>query len=277
MVADIIRQDPIQEKLNLLQESLQLHLGALSSNLTTERIHQARISIRRSRVALRAMKHQLVSFRRPFLLALREFASDLEQAREADARMALVSKLIAENSLAHRRKASRLLTLLAAQRTDSREQLRKLVTSAHWKRRLARLSRNWRMREITKPNEAPLLLIRDNLERRQRRLHRDLGHVSRKPRKLHRLRLRIKEVRYLDELFGSLLTSSSDRQLESVRQLQNRLGEFHDNWRLKKWLRAQSNCHSIAAKLRMIVNKRQSRLLKIIIRLSHDTRKQFDR
>ncbi len=140
--------------------------------------------------------------------------------------------------------------------------------------RLVWLGRDSRKPLISAPGDAPRLLIRDVLERRQRRLRRALRHVGRNPRKLHRLRLRIKESRYLDEIFGSLLTTPPDRELESLRQLQNRLGEFHDNWRLKKWLRAQPDCRSIAAKLRVIVNTRQARLLKIIARLSLDTRKK---
>jgi CHAD domain-containing protein len=271
VVADVGDQDLIQETLRGLQASLQHHLYALSRNVTSEGIHQARISIRRLRAALRVMKHQLRSSRRrSFLLALRDFASDLEEAREADARVALVGKLIAHNSLAHRRKASRLWTLLAAQRTEARQQLRKLVASAQWKRRLARLRRDSRAQLIPAPSDALPLLIREALARRQRRLRRALRHIECKPRKLHRLRLRIKESRYLDELFGTLLTASPDRELESLRQLQNRLGEFHDNWRLKKWLRAQADCRSIAATLTVIVNTRQARLLKMIGRLSHD-------
>jgi triphosphatase len=274
VVADVADQDLIQETLRNLQASLQHHLHALSRNVTTEGIHQARVSIRRLRVALRAMKHQLgPSRRRRYLLALRDFASDLEQAREGDARVALVGKLITHHSFAHRRKASRLRALLAAQRTEARQQLQKLATSAHWKRRLARLRRDSRATLILAPSDAPLLLIRDALARRQRRLRRALRHIERKPRKLHRLRLRIKESRYLDELFGSLLSASPDRELASLRQLQNRLGEFHDNWRLKKWLRAQPDCRSSAAKLNVMLNTRQARLLKIIGRLSHDMRK----
>jgi CHAD domain-containing protein len=267
--------DLIQETLGELQASLQHHLRALGLNVTTEGIHRARISIRRLRVALRAMKHQLLpSRRRRYLSALREFASDLEQAREADARAALVSELIADNSLAHSRQASRLRTLLAAQRAEARRDLRSLVTTARWKRRLAWLERDSREPLIMAPSAAPLLLISDVLARRRRRLRRALRHIGRHAGKLHRLRLRIKESRYLDEIFGLLLTASPDRELEGLRQLQNRLGEFHDNWRLKKWLLAQSDCHSIAAKLRVIVNTRQARLLKMIIRLSHDMRKQ---
>jgi triphosphatase len=274
MVADVADQDLIQETLRGLQASLQHHSCALSRNVTTEGIHQARISIRRLRVALRAMKHQLrPSRRRPYLLALRDFASDLEQAREADARVALVGRLITHNSLAHRRKASRLRTLLAAQSTEARQDLRKLVISAQWKRRLAQLRRESPAPLILAPSDVPHLQIRDILARRQRRLRRALRHISRKPRKLHRLRLRIKESRYLDEIFGSLLTTSPDRELASLRQLQNRLGEFHDNWRLKKWLRAQPDCRSIAAKLNVMLNTRQARLLKIIRRLSHDMSK----
>jgi len=277
VVADVARQALIQDTLSVLQESLQHHLRALSRNVTTEGIHQTRVSIRRLRVALRAVKGHLVpSQRRPYLLALREFASDLEQAREADARTALFSKLIAGNSLARRRQASRLQTRLSAQRAEARQTLRRVVTKARWKRRLAWLERESREPLIKASSDAPLLLIRDVLERRQRRLRRALRHIDRKPRKLHRLRLSIKELRYLDEVFGSLLTASPDRELEGLRQLQNRLGEFHDNWRLKKWLRAQSDCHSIAANLRVIVNTRQARLLKMIARLSQDMRNQFN-
>jgi len=276
-VADVARQDLIQETLALLQASMQHHLRALSRKVTTEGIHQARISIRQLRVALRAMKHQLLpSWRRRYLLALRKFASDLERAREVDARVALISELIAQNSLAHRRKVSCLLTLLAAQRAEARQNLRRLLTTARWTRRLAWLERHSREPLIMAPSDAPFLLIRHILVRRQRRLRRALRHTGRNPRKLHRLRLRIKELRYFDEIFGSLLTASPDRELEGLRQLQDRLGEFHDNWRFKKWLRAQPDCHSSTAKLRAIVNTRQARLLKKIARLSHDTRKQFN-
>lgn len=270
----------IQEIIDELQVSLQRHLRALSLNLTTAGIHRARISIRRLRVALRAMKHHLLpARRRRYLAALREFASDLEQAREADARAALVSRLIADNSLARRRKASRLRTLLAARKAEARRQLRRLVNSAHWNQRLARLGCDLREPPIMASSEAPAVLMRDILARRQRRLSRlsrALRHIGRNPRKLHRLRLGIKESRYLDEIFGSLLTASPDREIESLRRLQNRLGEFHDNWRLKEWLRAQPHCHWIAAKLCSIVNTRQARLLKIIARLSHGMRKQLN-
>ena len=269
--------DLIQATLGELQASLQQQLRALSFSVTAEGIHRTRISIRRLRVAVRAMKYQILSSRRRrYLLALREFARDLEQAREADARTALVGELIAEHSLVHRRQASRLRSLLDVQRAAARQDLRRLLSTAGWKRRLAWLERDSREPLIMAPSDAPLLLIRDVLARRRRRLRRALRYIGHNPRKLHRLRLRIKESRYLDEIFGSLLTASPDGELEGLRQLQNRLGEFHDHWRLKKWLRAQSDCHSIAAKLRVIVNTRQARLLKIIGRLSQELRQQVN-
>jgi CHAD domain-containing protein len=208
---------------------------------------------------------------------LREISADLELAREADARVALVSELIADSALEHRRGASRLRAVLAAQRAETRRSLRELVSSGHWKRRLKYLERDSRESLICAPSDASLLLIRNVLAHRQRRLRRALRHNGRNPRKLHRLRLRIKELRYLEEAFGSLLSASPDREREGLRQMQNRLGEFHDNWRLKKWLGAQPDCEAMAKKLHTIVNTRQTRLLKIIARQIDAMLKQSNR
>ena len=224
------------------------------------------------------MKHQIVpSLRRCSVSALRQFASDLEKAREADARELAVRELIQNNPLVDRAQAHRLLAVVSAQCTQSRQELRKLLSTIAWKRRLAQLKLASHVPMIIAPSKISLVLIRGVLARRQRRLRRVLRHIGRNPRKLHRLRLRIKASRYLDEDFGSLMTRSPDRELKCLRQLQNRLGEYHDNWRLKKWLRTQAANQPIEPNLRTSVIAHQSQLLKKIRRLSKSLRKQTNR
>ena len=253
----LIRQDLIQETLSRLQESVQQDLRQLTGEVTSEKVHRTRVAIRR------------------MLAALHQFAVDLEDAREADIRALIVKELIKKCPAVYAAEARRLQALANAQRRQSRQELRKLAATAAWRRRLAQLERNSSATMITEPSETSLLTIREVLEHDQRGLRRALRHIDQRPRELHRLRLRIKETRYLEEDFGSFLSMSPDRELKSLRQLQNRLGEFHDNWRLKKWLRAQTSCPRIADKLRRMVSADQIRLHKAITRLTKELREEI--
>jgi CHAD domain-containing protein len=271
-----IRQDLIQETLSRLQESVQQDLRQLTGEVTSEKVHRTRVAIRRMLAALHAMKHLLAqSLRKHCLSALHQFAVDLEDSREADIRALSVKELIKKCRNMYAAEARRLQALANAQRRQSRQELRKLAATAAWRRRLAQLERNSSAAMITEPSETSLLTIREVLEHDQRRLRRALRHIDQRPRELHRLRLRIKETRYLEEDFGSFLSMSPDRELKSLRQLQNRLGEFHDNWRLKKWLRAQTSCPRIADKLRRMVSADQIRLHKAITRLAKELREEL--
>ena len=66
--------------------------------------------------------------------------------------------------------------------------------------------------------------LRDILTRPawQRRLRHALRDVGPNPRKLHRLRLRSKASRYLDEELGSLMTASPVREFDNPRHLKGR-------------------------------------------------------
>jgi CHAD domain-containing protein len=266
----------VKATLTRLQESVQQDLRELTDKVTSENVHRTRVAIRRLRAALHAMKRELSpSLRRRCLSALHQFTVDLEDAREADTRAMIVKELIKEAPAVNPAEARRLQSLANAQRSQSREELRTLAATPAWKKRLAQLERNSCAAMVSATSDTSLLTIREVLARRQRRLRRALRHSDQTPRELHRLRLRIKDSRYLDEDFGSLLSMSPDRELQGLRQLQNRLGEFHDNWRLKKWLRAQTSCPHVADDLRQMVNAHQSRLRKTITGLSKDLRKEI--
>jgi triphosphatase len=267
-------QDLIQETLTRLRTAVVARLQGLCRDPNPEAVHQARIAIRRLRVALRAMRPYLDAPRRRRLVsALRQFTTDLETARDADVRAEAVQALIANLALRDRLDANPLLDLVAQRRDAARRALKQRTRSPKWRSRLSRLQRDAREPLVLGSRADSLLLIRDALARRQRRLHRVLRHIGHKPRQLHRLRLRIKASRYLDEDFGSLLSSSPDRQIKALRQLQNRLGEYHDNWRLKKWLRKQAAAHPIAMRLRADLDAQQTRLHRAVTRLKKSARK----
>jgi CHAD domain-containing protein len=267
----------MRQTLTRLQESVQRDLRELTRKVTTDNVHRTRVDIRRLRAALHGMKRELTpALRRRCLSALHQFSLDLEDAREADIRALSVQELIKKSPKVNPAEARRLQALANAQRAESRQALRKLATTTAWDKRLAQLERNPCAAMIIAPSETSLLTIREILAHDHRRLRRALRHIDRSPRELHRLRLRIKGSRYLDEDFGSLLSMSPDRELKSLRQLQNRLGEFHDNWRLKKWLRAQTSCPRISVKLRHMVRAHQTRLRKTITHLTKDLRKEIE-
>jgi CHAD domain-containing protein len=267
-------QDIVQEVLSGLQQSLDRQLALLIRAVTPEGVHKTRICVRRLRVALRSMKHLLrPPLRKRYSLALRRFASDLEKAREAVALELAAKALIEHSIIIDHEQIPALLALLAEQRVQSHRELRTLIATRGWRRRAAQIARYSGERLTINPTDTSLLTIRDILARRQRRLRRALRHVGAAPRKMHRLRLRIKEARYLDEDFGSLLSMSEDRELKRLRQLQDRLGQLHDNFQLKKWLRAQSRCQPFARNLCDVLDSRQSQLLKVIAHLSKAVRK----
>jgi triphosphatase len=266
-------QDLLQETLSRLLASLQRHVRALNRDVTTETVHQARVAIRRLRVALRALKPYLVpALRRRLTAALRQFTSDLETPREADTRVLVIGELIANHPGADHQQARRILLESARQRTRARQALRHLVTTTSWKQRLSQLQQDSRKQLVMTPSDASLLMIRDVLAHRQRRLRQALRHIGHDPRELHRLRLSIKATRYLDEDFGSLMSMSPDQELKSLRRLQNRLGEFHDNWCLKRWLRRHRPSMSITGDLCDIIDTHQARLLKVISQLGKTVR-----
>jgi CHAD domain-containing protein len=275
-MANASKVNVIQQMLATLQESLDHRLAALSRDPTPAAVHDTRTSIRRLRAALRAMKRQLHPLlRRRYLAALQDLTLDLEAVREADVREVLVKDLLERHSVIDHEHTDALIATLVEQHVQSRRDLRILMNAAPWQQRQAEIEACSRRVCRVANTDPAARLIGDAIARRHRRLRRALRHIGHKPRKLHRLRLRIKETRYLEEVFGPLLSMSQERELQRLRQLQDRLGEFHDNWCLRKWLRSQSGCHEIVNTLCDVVQTRQAELLKLIARIGKRLREEL--
>lgn len=264
----------VDDALSRLQQSLNARLKALSGEASPDAVHEARISIRRMRGALRALKVCFdLPVRKRHLKALRRLAQDLDPIREADTREPVIRELMERGAFIGPEQASQLLIVVTEQRERSRRELQQRVQTEVWKQRLSELERTGLEQSLAATMGSSMTAIGDLIARRRRRLCRALRHIDGRPRKLHRLRLRIKEIRYLEEDVGTLLHSPREHDLIQLRRLQNRLGEFHDNWCLRKWLRSQYIPQPIVKHLRVAIGARQAQLLKSIARLSKRVRK----
>ncbi len=260
----------IRDVLWKLQDGLDANVATLERAASIDSIHDTRVSVRRLRAFLRALKRHLTPGpRKRYSAALKGLAVDLEAARTADVRHEAISALIARTRFLHFEQLQRIQRTAARERTLAKRDLWKLMQTEEWQQRAEELRSLSRSVRVTAFSDPPLHYVRSMLTRRQQRLRKKLRHVGRTPRKLHRLRVRIKETRYLCEDFGALLQLPHATALASLRQLQNRLGEFHDNWDLRKWLRLQSSCRPAADHIAHILDERQKQLLKKIRRRAH--------
>lgn len=263
------RSNLIGQTLDRLLASLLVQLQAMTRDTTPESVHQSRIAIRRLRVALRAMQPYLLApARRLYASSLRSLMADLENSREAEIRAACIALLIGRCGDKHPSEVNQLLVIVAAQRARAARQLKDLMAKLAWRRRLSTLQGYSRVQLVIPHVCDSVLLVREALARHEHHLQRSLRHRAHKPRKLHRLRLRIKAARYLEEDFLSVRTVAPDRQLKRLRRLQEQLGDYHDNWRVKKWLKAQSAFPSVTEGLCNELSAQQKRLLKSITRLT---------
>ncbi len=88
-----------------------------------------------------------------------------------------------------------------------------------------------------------------------------MRHPKRSGRRLHRLRLQVKKLRYAGELLQAMQPRAPIPALAALRRLQERLGELHDLRLLRKWLRRELPAGPPAsAVLSMISRRKRSRI-----------------
>lgn len=256
-----------------LHISLSRSVNLLTRTAAPAAVHDARIAIRRLRIALHCLNAQLIpSLGKRYKSALRQLAQDLEVVREADARVLAVNTLIERYNTVDRKEAREVLAVAHRERTHSRRLLRRSIQSIAWRERVAELARYAEHGLTVDESKDAILTIRNDFTRRRQHLRRTLRDIAHKPRRLHCLRLQVKDLRYLTENFLQSPTSGHVMRLKRLRQLQNRLGEFHDNWRLKKWLRTHFRGQPIANSWSALIKRRQTRLLRHVRRLARKYR-----
>lgn len=247
-------------------------LSVLARHQTPGAVHDTRVATRRFRAALRNLKCQLPSReRRRCAISLREIAQCCNDVRDADVRRHLLRVLLIRAGLQHDEQG-RLVMLAASQdRKAASRALRRRMNRSKWSDRLWRLRQNAARLIVEGFKETRNDLIPEVLEQRRRLLDRLRKRTrDHRHRPLHRLRSRIKDARYFAEDFGPILGTPIEADLEGFRDLQRLLGDFHDEWRLKKWLRKQYKCYLVTNALRGLLKSRKRKRLGQIRQLGRD-------
>ena len=120
------------------------------------------------------------------------------------------------------------------------QHLRSRVAAASWRRRLSNLQRLSMRASLVPVNDEPaaIAIIR-RVNRARRRLRFALRHAGKNAKRLHRLRLKVKQVRYLLEDSGVKTPLDAESELKGLQRLQDCLGDMHDEENLRESLRAR--------------------------------------
>jgi CHAD domain-containing protein len=253
----------LRREVEALHGSVDHAAAALARSVTPSGVHDTRVAARRLRVLLQVYRGAFDSAAaKPFKRALARLAYDLEPARDADVTRRAIENLTrnphtlaARQSRALREHAAREYALAVAR-------LRLTVAAAPWRRRLLNLQRLSILSSLVKENDAAAMTETNRLvEKRRRRLREALGHAGKDPKRLHRIRLKIKSLRYLLENCLSKAAIVRNAELRRLRQLQGCLGDLHDEENLLETLRTNRTRPDAAGVLRDVLKARKKRHL----------------
>jgi len=231
----------LRERIIDLQHALDRTAAALRSKATPTRIHAVRVAARRLRALLHAFRPELDSRSvKQYRRELKVLTHDLEAAREADVARCAIAQLAKEGAADIRSEADALHERVADEYLSALQRLRSRVAGASWRRRLSNLQRLSMRASLAPVNDEPaaIAIIR-RVTRARRRLRLALCHAGKNARRLHRLRLKVKRVRYLLEDSGEKTPLATDFELKSLQRLQDCLGDMHDEENLRESLRAR--------------------------------------
>jgi CHAD domain-containing protein len=246
----------LRERIVALQRDLDRAAAALTAQATPKRIHTVRVAARRLDALLHAFERELDSRSvKRYRRALKALIHNLEEAREADVTRRAVARLKREGGDGIRREADALHEQLANDYSSALQRLRSQVADAPWRRRLSSLRRLSIRESLAPVNDDPAAgtIIR-RVNHARRGLRRAMGHAGKNAHRLHRLRLKVKRVRYLLEVVGGKASLASESELQGLRRLQDCLGDMHDEENLRDSLRVgrmpRRATHSIIEELK---------------------------
>ena len=213
------------------QRAVAASLDALSRRSSPQRVHRARVAIRRLRTLLSAASPPLpASLVDQLRSNLKNIGNDLGAAREADVRCELLRPILQALHHTDPATATAIAERIQAGRTRARRQLRARLRSASLRQRLRALHRLVNGRDLPKlqAGQADELIDRA-LRQRLKKVVRGLRKDPDTPARLHALRIQVKKCRYLLEMPGARnRNGDSARIYATLRRLQDCLGELND-------------------------------------------------
>jgi len=257
---DVVR---LQEHLSEQRRALLRHDPGTRLGLDDENLHQLRVATRRLRAFVRVGR-DLVD--RSWAAALRAELTELAAAtgpvRDLDVvlgQLAGAVRRLDEPDLAAGRA---LLAELEAERERSRRELRSALEGPAYRRLLDRLAR-----PVETASQPPTRSLRKLAVRELSRLARDVERLRGTPddAALHKLRIRVKRVRYVVELSER---SGAGRVVGAAKALQDLLGAYQDTVVAEQILRERAQRSSspsiafVAGRLAEQQRRRRRRLRK---------------
>lgn len=247
-------------------------LSTLHSHKSPRRIHDTRVDLSRYRAAIRGLKRELPpKQRKRCMIAIGFLMKELDAVRDADVRGRLVRRLATRLDLQDHEQTAMLRAAAAKESKAARRALSARMDLPKWSRRL------WELRQATtrldSDGREDLDAVREILRRHRLRLKKLLRERAHTPRQLHRLRLRIKDVRYFAEDFGTLVGEPPSFERMQLRALQKLLGDLHDEWGLRAWLRRQYKSYLVAGAIGTLVKERKRERVKQVARMSKALRR----
>lgn len=189
-----------------------MKLAALSRHITPDTVHEARTAARRLRALLRAYKAELSPLQaHRYRRALKRVAKQLGRLRDADVAHQSVASLAEDGHRRHRDQLEGVTAALEHRRFTLALALQAHVAEPPWSDCVSRL-RAAAGENLVLASERPIAVVTSKLlARRRRRLRGLLRKSQQTPRALHRLRLKVKNLRYLRKKAGASASPPTHR------------------------------------------------------------------
>ncbi len=253
----------LRQHIGRLQQSLDRRVRGLSRGVTPDRVHRTRTAARRLRAFLRAFRRELnpPAFHQ-YATALQQLAHDLDVVREADVTQQAISILSKKHSGAGRERLDGLKSAVSRSRLRTVLDLESAMAAESWAARLAKLRYVASDPSLIVETQEPMSSMTQRvLKRRRRRLRAALRYSGHAPRPLHKLRLKVKTLRYLLEQCESTRSGLARAEVKQLRELQDCLGDLHDAWCLRRALKRQWRYRRATNELSADLKTRQTELL----------------
>ncbi len=237
----------LRQEVTVLYQKVDHAAAALATAVTPSAVHNARVAARRLRVLLQAYREYFdAAAAKRFKRGLRQLTRELEGAREAEVTRRAIAELtrsphtmVANQSRALRARAATGYDLAVSR-------LRLSIAAMPWRQRLVELRGLSVRSSLVKDNKALAVKVTNRLAKRRRRRLRNAVRHAGNPKRLHRIRLKVKALRYFLETCLSTAAIRKNAELRRLRDLQDCLGELHDAENLRKTLQAEHMRHNAA-------------------------------
>jgi triphosphatase len=247
-----------------LQRRLELKLAILKGRVTPDSVHEARTAARRLRALLHGFRTQLsAAAAHRYRYWLKRVTRELGTLRDADVAQQNIAVL---TKAAHGRRRDALDALSSGFDQRRRRLAGKLqaeMAKSACSADVQRLKLAAADATLILPDSLPIVAVtRFLLTHRRRRMRSRLRKATRSKRALHRLRIKVKRLRYfLDEStkFGAGLASA--RELRLLKGLQDCLGQIHDLVVLKELSKGHDSSRVSRKALRKKCDARWKQLL----------------